>query len=480
MKNKKKFKLIFLVISIFLINNNLYSQTYSINETGTNLYEIENKSSSGLYISVKNDSLTLSKKENVDLKWRKTNLPDGYFYLDFVSGKNDNKRLLATSYLGARLTKTGIEGKNDDVRWRMQPANGEDWFYLEHKTSGRYLSKQDNKLVLVEKKNLSDKSMWKLNLKKIDLTSIQSPIIMMGNDKTGFRDPAVVYHEGIFYMYYSLVTTEEDENIYWHVAYSKSEDLVSWTDPVIITPKDQNKNFGSPGNVIRFNDEWVLCMQTYVIPGYNRKDKLRFGNKDCRIWITRSKDLENWSEPEMLQVKGKGIDPGKMIDAYLVEDKDEKGKWWCFYKQNGASYSYSYDLKNWTYEGHTEAGENVCVWVEDDEYYMMHSPKMGVGILKSKNLKNWIEVDKNNVLGQEDWGHWAGQRVTAGFVIDLRNNPNIGKYLLFYHGQGPAPKTTEIINSGTDLGIAWSDDFINWNWPGQNNKTKRKDEDAQK
>jgi hypothetical protein len=26
---------------------------------------------------------------------------------------------------------------------------------------------------------------------------------------------------------------------------------------------------------------------------------------------------------------------GRMIDAYLLADKDEPGKWWCLYKQNG-------------------------------------------------------------------------------------------------------------------------------------------------
>jgi hypothetical protein len=467
------FKYFLTLVSIILFSKSvIFSQTYCINEAGTNLYEIENKAFPGLFLTIQKNSLKLVDNENAKILWRKTNIQDGYFFLDFDSKSDDLKRLLATSYLGARLAKSGIEGKNDDVRWRLLLTDEADWYFLEHKTTGKYLSIQDNKFVLIEKKVLNNNAKWKFNLKKIDLAAIESPIIIMGNDKTGFRDPALVYHEGVFYMYYSLVLTEEDENIYWYVAYSKSEDLVSWTDPVIITPKDQNKNFGSPGNIIRFNDEWILCMQTYVMPGYTRKDKLRFGNKSCRIWITRSKDLENWSEPEMLWVKGDSVDPGHMIDAYLLEDKDEKGKWWCFYKQNGASYSYSYDLKHWFYQGSVKSGENVCVLIKDDEYYMMHSPEKGMGILKSRDLKEWITVDEENILGQKDWEHWAGQRVTAGFVMDLRNDPRVGCYLLFYHGQGPAPKTTEIINSGTDIGIAWSDDLINWKWPGQTNKTK--------
>lgn len=208
-----------------------------------------------------------------------------------------------------------------------------------------------------------------------------------------------------------------------------------------------------------------LLEKPYVMLGYKRSERRRFGNKDCRIWITRSKDLENWSEPEMLWVKGEGKDPGKMIDAYLLEDKDEKGKLWVFYKQAGANYSYSYDLINWTYHGKVKAGENVCVWVENDEYYMLHSPEVGMGLMKSKDLSEWEHVFDENVLGQEDWCHWAGQRVTAGYLLDLREDPRVGKGIMLFHGQGPAPKSTEILNSGTDLGIAWSDDLISWEWP---------------
>ena len=43
-------------------------------------------------------------------------------------------------------------------------------------------------------------------------------------------------------------------------------------------------------------------------------------------------------------------DMGRMIDPYLIRDKDEPGKWWCFYKQNGVSYSWSHDLENWTFK----------------------------------------------------------------------------------------------------------------------------------
>ena len=77
-----------------------------------------------------------------------------------------------------------------------------------------------------------------------------------------------------------------------------------------------------------------------------------------------------------------------MIDAYLLEDRHEAGKWWCFYKQAGMSMSWSRDLRTWTYAGRTSAGENACVIVDNDDYVLYHSPGNGIGVKRSKNLAN--------------------------------------------------------------------------------------------
>lgn len=471
-----KMKIISLAITTTVFTMALFVQSisaqqqteknYAVNTRGTGLYQITDSNNKTLVATDGNVFLT---NEATGQVWRKTNLQDGHFFLDFEAAPPSASRLRATSYLGVNMTTQGLEGVNDDKRWRIiELTNGN--IMLQHKSSGRFLFAENDSVYLTNDDTERPGITWSLELKKLDLESIESPILLMGDDMHGFRDPAVIRHNGMYYMYYSFVKTEEDEKIYWYVAWSKSEDLVSWSEPQIFTPKDQNKNFGSPGNVIRWDDHWVICMQTYVMPDYTRRDPLRFGNQDCRIWIMRSFDLENWSEPEMLEVHGPGVDPGHMIDAYLLEDKDEKGKWWAFFKQrnpNGTiNYSYSYDLKEWQFEGATHGGENVCAWVENDEYYVMHSPEVGMEIIKSSDMKNWEEFSPAIELGKENWP-WAGQRVTAGFVMDLRDDPTVGKYVMFFHGQGPAPKTTEIINSGTDLGIAWSDDLLNWDWPGK-------------
>ena len=306
----------------------------------------------------------------------------------------------------------------------------------------------------------------------INFSAIKSPIIFKGDATIAYRDPACIYHNGVFRLFYTYILTEDDGKIYWCTAFSKSRDLIHWTKPKIITPKDLNLNFASPGNVIRYGDQWILCLQTYPTPNGEK-----YGNKNCRVWIMRSNDLETWSPAEMLMVKGPDVPVekmGRLIDAYLVEDKDEPGKWWCFFDDNAANMSYSYDLKTWTYFNRIEAGENVCILVDGDEYVMFHSPKNGIAMKRSKDLKTWRDVGRKTgkhdtgpiTLGQKDWP-WAQGRLSAGFVLDLRDEPRVGKYLMFFHGTGPEGESVKF-NTHACLGLAWSDDLIHWDWPGKN------------
>jgi hypothetical protein len=300
------------------------------------------------------------------------------------------------------------------------------------------------------------------NRNAINLESLATPIIFKGDATTAYRDPAVLYHDGMFHLYFTFVKTEPDGRPYLYTAWSRSTNLAQWTEPHIFTPRDLNLNFSSPGNVVRFSNEWVLCHQTYPRPAGQKH-----GSSDARVWMRRGRDGENWSEPELLRVKGPEVlkaKMGRMIDPYLLEDKDEPGKWWCFFKQNGASMSWSRDLKTWNYSGRVEAGENVCVLVVGGEYVMFHSPGNGIGVKRSRELKTWRDAGLIK-LGQENWP-WAKGRLTAGFVLDLTREPRIGKYLLFFHGSGPEDERTMFDNFAS-IGIAWSDDLKQWNWPGK-------------
>jgi hypothetical protein len=293
------------------------------------------------------------------------------------------------------------------------------------------------------------------------LDRIPSPILLQGDSHIAYRDPTAHYNEGIFRLFYTLVETEPNGDVYMYTAMSESRDLVSWSSPKRLTPRDRSLNFSSPGNIIQHEDRWVMCLQTYPRP-----EGEKYGNHNSRIWTMESTDLVHWTEPELLKLKGDLVsveNMGRMIDPYLIESKDEPGKWWCFYKQYGVSLSYSYDLRHWTYYGNESAGENVCIIKNENQYVMFHSPKNGIGVMRSFDLRTWSHDGALLTLGQQDWD-WARGRITAGFVLDCRLVPGIEKFLMFFHGTGPEDELT-IFDTHACIGIAWSEDLVNWQWP---------------
>ena len=300
---------------------------------------------------------------------------------------------------------------------------------------------------------------------EFDFSNITSPIIFKGDFKFAYRDPAVVYHNDKFHLYFTLVERASDSGMYLFVAYSNSDDLVHWSYPRKLTPKGRNLNYSSPGNIVKFNNEWIMCLQTYPTPNNET-----WGNANSRIWIMRSKDLVDWSEPEILMVKGDEMpisEMGRMIDPYLLEDGNEPGKWWCYYKQNGVSMSYSYNLKKWIFVGSANSGENVTVLYKEGQYILFHSPENGIGIKRSSSPVEWGEDEMLITLGQENWP-WAQRRLTAATVIDLTDNPIFGKYIMFFHGSSKEGATPVYnAHNNASLGIAWSADLENWEWPGK-------------
>lgn len=291
-----------------------------------------------------------------------------------------------------------------------------------------------------------------------DFTQIPSTILFEGTDTCAYRDPAVYYENGRFYLF-STFTEVTPHGIEMTTIESTSEDLIHWTTPRELTPRDPRCNYSSPGNVIRYKDAYYLCLQTYC-----RENGEKYGNERSRLFTMRSTDLLNWEEPVLLRVKGDDVpeeDMGRMIDPYLVQDLHEPEKWWCLYKQNGVSMSYSYDLEHWTYHGHTESGENVCVLPKDGKYLIFHSPNNGIGVLQTEDFTAFETVGELITLGQKEWD-WASGRLTAGFVLDMTNDPDYGKYIMFFHGSLDESIT---FDNNASIGIAWSDDCIHWQYP---------------
>lgn len=156
-----------------------------------------------------------------------------------------------------------------------------------------------------------------------------------------------------------------------------------------------------------------------------------------------------------------------MIDPFLLADKDVPGKWHCYFKsaRAGILRSTSLDLKSWTPAGKTSGGENPSVIVDGGEYVLSYSPEdNGIGMKRSKNGVNWRDEGLLK-LGQGEWP-WAAGRITAGFMLDLRNDPRVGKVLMVFHGSDfPESDPRGGFDNFANIGIAWSDDLRNWSWP---------------
>ena len=302
--------------------------------------------------------------------------------------------------------------------------------------------------------------------------------ILRGDRDTAFRDPTVLYHDGMFYLYYSLVRREEKDRFYWYLGLSTSRDFITWSAPETLTPKSFDLNYSSPGNVFRYRDRWHISIQTLPTPEKFREKPAEVfpsaddpfhvtGDHNSRIWLLSSDDLRVWSQPRLLNVFGPEVDResmGRIIDPYIIQDKNDPDWWWCLYKpkQEGMGISRSRDLEQWEPMQKIECGENVCVLVKDDEYVLYHSPVDGIGEMRSTDLLHWRHAGLH-VLGQTDWP-WARKRLTAGYVCDFRHVDFMGAYVMLFHGSSHQWDKNRNPHGHCSIGVAWSDDLDRWNW----------------
>lgn len=280
--------------------------------------------------------------------------------------------------------------------------------------------------------------------------------IFCGDNFRAYRDPACFYHDGKFYLFMTY-GEKDDTFMYNMVAMSVSTDLVCWSEPEILTERNRNLNFCSPGNIIKVGDEYILTITSYPLPEPYKK---RFyATDDARIFTMKTKDFKDFTKPELIMAKGdmRVREMGRMIDPYIFRDKDDFKKFYLFFKQNGVSMSHSSDLLHWEFDGFSEGGENACVIVKDDEYYLIHSPDDGIGIKKSRNLREWEDLGITK-LGKDHW-EWASGRLTAGFLMEAPEGFSY-KYILFFHGSKKEiePET----HGGASIGIAFTDDLKNY------------------
>ena len=280
------------------------------------------------------------------------------------------------------------------------------------------------------------------------------PIIFCGDEKYAYRDPACYFHDGVYHLFFTI--SEKDGGyMYNMVAHSISKDLKSFSAPEVITERDNIKNFCSPGNVIPFDGEFLICVTSYPMP--RPFAECCCADETARLFFIKTKDFVNFSEPVRIYPKGMACEcEGRMIDPYVFY-KD--GEYHLFFKQNGVSRSRSRDLINWEFLGSTDGGENACVIKDDERYLLIHSPKNGIGIKESRDLETWRDVG-TYTLDQENWDFASG-RLTAAFAMPLSTELE-RKYAVFFHGSraDTYPETHGIAS----LALAFTDDFTKYHF----------------
>ena len=324
---------------------------------------------------------------------------------------------------------------------------------------------------------------------RIGWEKISSPVIVGGTPEVAHRDPAIHYHDGVFRVFYGLarlMDPPQQGRVTFQLAVIKSTDLIHWSEPRTLTPRDEDLNLTDPGNIVRFRDQWVMTVENY---------RTRFshsgGQATTRCWLMRSDDLETWSEPELMLLKGPEVPDaqmGRCICPCLFPDRYDPDKWWCTFKQGGftvaparglafggtdmprrslllqsLNLSWSYDLRHWTWFTRADSEESYCVLTEEDGYVLIDSPDNGVGVKLSPDLVHWHQIGLYT-LGQRRWP-WAQGRLSGAQVIDLRHVPEVGKYVMVFHGCTPEGKIASNVHGAASLGLAWSDDLANWYWP---------------
>nr|MDO8112540.1 hypothetical protein [Candidatus Sigynarchaeota archaeon] len=287
---------------------------------------------------------------------------------------------------------------------------------------------------------------------------LQNPIL--DRDRSGIqeRDVALFYHGGTFYLYHCAVEYPEWFQYQFYTDLITSKDLIHWSAPQRLW--DAKMGFSSPGNVIRAGDKWVLCVQTYPIDRFHW-----WGSDACRLWTSESGDLVHWNFPKVIARDGsraRWAKEHRQIDPFIFP---RDGKYWCFYKTSGQlGLLVSEDLQAWEEASpdrpilsptetpdHTTI-ENACILEVDDELFMYFSPcynKRGIGLARSTDIFHWKFERYLNFPKFP----WAKSAPTAPSVIDARKET--GKWLMAFHAERRQPHHAA-------LGLAWSDDLINW------------------
>lgn len=286
--------------------------------------------------------------------------------------------------------------------------------------------------------------------------------------KFSVRDPAAIYNEGVFYLYFTVQFNQS----YWsapegfQVFVTTTTDFKDFSLPQPITPK----GYVSPGSVVKCNGKWYISLTRYPWPG--------------AVAVAESDDLLHWSEPRVVVPtchgsywSGSGelygeIPPHGPIDGFLVQ---WQGKYYMLYTdaQKGTTTQHlgiavSDDMQKFTdltpdeplldsdFYNYNKGIENVSMVVDGDKLVLFCSVGMAgqrIAMLTSKDIMSWGKLDNTaEVSGlQQQWSKYAA---CAQFVADWRDITGYW-HMIFMGGQ-------EAVCERFAFGMARSKDLENW------------------
>lgn len=291
----------------------------------------------------------------------------------------------------------------------------------------------------------------------VDLSRVFNPIYAT---RDSVRDPCAVYHDGTFYLYYTVMSEPSrwcSPHTY-RLEMTTTRDFVRFTPPQVISPF----GYASPGNVMFVEGRWLMSAQRYPWP--------------TAIVVLESKDLVTWSKPRQVIGADTGLFWSKKhgpIDGFLFGWQDKL--YLVFTNQTRdkeaqqVGLAVAEDLEHFTvltpdrplldssaYD-QVQGVENCSILVQGDTLYLFVSVGMAeqkVARVKSRDLFHWPALTPEHEiagLNQE----WSRHYACAQFVADWRDS--LGAYVMFYMGcrhKDPFERMA--------LGMAVSNDLDHW------------------
>lgn len=259
---------------------------------------------------------------------------------------------------------------------------------------------------------------------KFDWTGLYNPVFGW---RCSTRDPAAVWHEGKFYLYFTVQFEQQrwgaPEGYQCFV--TMTEDFREFTSPRPVTPT----GYVSPGNILRLQDRWIMSVTRYPRP--------------CAVALTESLDLLHWSEPRTVIPTFHGDYWGNNahgpIDGYPFF---WQGRCWMLYTDFKAGtssqhlgLSVSDDLRTFEnltpdrplldsdfYDEH-KGIENASLVIDGEKLHLFCSvgmPEQRVAKLTSSDIMHWPKLDDRAEIGglNQEWSKFIA---SAQFVADWRD-----------------------------------------------------------